>query len=226
MMTQRTHQIIQEYEAVLQTSFSEQREHLWENHGRSPILAAARLVLRLCGTGSAIKVVDCGCGTGADLVVFPTIFKQLGHTGSLTLAGCDITPGMVAYCQQRDLQVVEADFLAPPPDLAAAQLVWAHFSILHLEMKELSRAAKVIARLAASPGVVCVGFKTGEDITRIDPADDRLPVDRLQTFYRPETVAEALSEAGMHVAYRIITPSNDPAYDYCWLIAHNALPLQ
>jgi SAM-dependent methyltransferase len=216
----RKQQIIDENNDLPEGPFANNRERLWKDLGLSPILAAARLVMRRCGKAAPVKVADCGCGTGADLAAFPPIFKELGHTGLLTLTGCDITPGMVKYCRKRGLEVLEADFMTSPTQLADAQLVWNHFCIVHLEMEDLNPAMAVLAGLAVRPGVVCVAFKTGDDVTRIDPPDDRIPVARLQTFYRPDTVADSLTGAGLKVAYRITTPSiNDLTYDYCWLIA-------
>src|SRR5262249_29261054 len=145
-------------------------------------------------------------------------------TGSLALKGCDITPGMVDLCRKRGLDVVEGTFMESPPQLTGAQLVWNHFCIVHLELQDLNPAMAVLAGLAACPGVVCVAFKTGEDNTRIDPPDDRVHVARLQTFYRPDTVANSLTRANLRIAYRITIPSiNDPTYDYCWLIADKTL---
>lgn len=200
------------------TDFARNREQFWVKFGGSPIQAAVRLAVRVCGKAAALKIADLGCGSGADLEFFSVLLQDAGHAGSLEAIGCDISPAMVQHCVKKGLNVIEANFLECPVELSGAQLVWAHFSIVHLGVAELHSAVAAMAGIAATPSVVCVGFKTGSDVTRIDPADERIPIDREQTFFRPETVSAALAEVGFKAPYRIMLPSADPAYDYCWIL--------
>ena len=127
---------------------------------------------------------------------------------------------MVAECKKRNVEALLGDFRSFRSAFADAALIWSNCGLIHLPIDEFSDGLRFLAACVKPNGIVAISFKTGDDIFRVDPADDRVPVDRPTSFHRIESVRQTLSDAGCEVVASIHVPSEaDTTFDYCWLFA-------
>ena len=204
---------------MVRAGFPFYRETLWNTLGDMPLRTAVRMLLATQRHRDKLSIVDVGCGCGDDLQLFKTLLRLNDFAGEISLHGCDLSPEMIRICHLRKLEGVEqGDFLVDSLSLPQADLLWCHFVLVHITPDKLDAAILRCASLALTNGVVGFGFKTGNDETRIDPADERVPVDREVTFHNPETVKSELAKYSLKVIADIYIPSQDPTYSYCWIL--------
>ena len=216
-------QIVEVNDRLVESGFPYYRETLWDHLGDMPLRTAVRLLLATHRQIDKLSIVDVGCGCGDDLMQFRKLLRLDDYLGEIHLYGCDLSPEMVRVCSRRKLEgVVIGDFLDDSPPLPPADLLWCHFVLVHVTPDELRQAVNACAALANPNAIVGFGFKTGDNETRLDPADASIPIDRTMSFHRPDTVSEAAACSGLAKLAEIQVPADSSAYDYCWLITRKS----
>ncbi len=218
-MKSQAQEIAETNDRMVRSGFPFYRAAVWEKLGETPLRATVQALIKHFADEPALDLLDVGCGCGDDLLRFKELLRLQDYTGEIRLTGCDLSEEMLAVCRQRGLDgVLRADFLDEDTDLPQAHLLWCHFVLIHVPPDGLDAAIKRCASLTLPNGVAGFAFKTGEDEIRVDPGDERIPVERLSTFHRPETVGATLLRHGINCFARIEIPSGDPSYSYCWLL--------
>lgn len=169
-----------------------------------------------------LKITDIGCGAGNDLLKFKKILSKQGKKVSTT--GCDLSKGMVDMCNDRGLTVYKGDFRNESifQNLGKAHLVWSNLCIIHLPIDEILDGLIKLLQYSQNNGIVCVGFKTGLDTQRIDPADSTIPVDRFTSFSNPNTIKAYFLSNRCYWLGTINLPSpSHNEYSYAWVYVRN-----
>lgn len=209
---------------MVRAGFPFYRETVWGTLGDMPLRTAVRMLLATHRRTDQLNIVDVGCGCGDDLLLFKKLLRLKDFSGDIQLHGCDLSHEMVQICAQRGLDKVgQADFLEKSTNIPKADLLWCHFVLIHIAPETLHRALAACAESTKPGGIVGLGFKTGNNETRLDPADGRIAINRTSSFHLPETVQNAAKELGLITRAKMQVPSDDPSYDYCWLITHKEL---
>jgi SAM-dependent methyltransferase len=129
------------------------------------------------------KVLDLGCGPGADAARM--------QAAGLEVLAVDASPEMVALAQARGVRAEVRSF-DEIDEVAAYDGVWANFSLLHAKRADLPRHLAAISGALRPGGVVHIGMKTGTGEGR----------DALGRFYTYVTEAELcglMEAAGLRV---------------------------
>jgi SAM-dependent methyltransferase len=120
--------------------FEVEERHWWFLSRR----AVVRSLLSRAGLPPEPRILDAGCGTGANLIEY----ERLGHA-----TGVDVFPEAIALCRERGLDnVLEAPVEELPFDAGSFDVLFATDVIEHLDddvlaLRELRRVAAAGARL-------------------------------------------------------------------------------
>jgi SAM-dependent methyltransferase len=213
--------IEQNYDQIL-PAFQEVRAKTWRQIGFLPTLTTLEFLRRNFTGQDELTMIDVGCGNGEDLLNWHTLLSMSGV--SLKARGCDLSGVGVRNCCAHGLDVKRGDYRELTTWLGKAHLVWANLSLIHTPVADLPSALSVLVDMALPGGIVVVGFKTGEDNEKIDPADKRVPVDRFTAFFRVETVRSGLERVpGIKWLASLMVPSASGAeYAYAWVVAQRS----
>jgi len=204
-------------------NFKEQRKKVWGQIGDLP--TSALLAFLADFAGNDLRILDIGCGAGHDMLAFPTLFRCAGYQGAIISRGCDVSSKMVEYCREHGLDVVQGDFRVLKEELGSGgyDLVWANMSLIHLPLSELSAALSACVDFLNGSGLIAIGFKVGEDFECIDPADERIPIDRPTTFFSMQRIRNELENLSCAWTGYVEVPSKDSSYSYGWLFARKCI---
>jgi SAM-dependent methyltransferase len=204
------------------SSYVAHRPTVWAQVGAVPM----RTLMTFCSSlfnEPDFRICDIGCGAGHDLLTFPKLFRESGYNGLLHQKGCDISPKMVEQCSQQGLDVLLGDFRAPgikaSLGISLNHLVWANMALIHFSLADLPDALAHAVDLAIDQGVIAIGIKVGDDQEVVDPADEKIPIDRPTTFFRPETIIDELKRLQCQWLGFVQVPSFASSYSYGWIFA-------
>ena len=125
------------------------------------------------------------------MLLFPTLVNTVyQRVVTPERVGCDLSGKMVDACKKQGWAVHKGDVVELLGKLGQAHLAWAHLSLIHLPRNPLPKYIEKIQSAILPNGIFTIGFKTGDDIDKIDPADDRIPVDRFTSFHQIASVQE------------------------------------
>lgn len=186
------------------------RQRLWEH--QQPPFDLVSWVLEIAGLplGTAVRVLDVGCGNGAYL----TQLRIRGHA----VVGCDLSKGMLAAAAAAatpDTELVNADVARLPFVEAAFDIVLAPHMLYHVSNRQ---AAASEMRRVLRPGGRCVVVTNGKDHMRslrslVESAVQLATpgwkmLDPSTTAFSLENGAEQLRTAFQHVT---CVPASDAA---------------
>lgn len=134
--------------------------------------------------GPGAKVLDLGCGPGADMARMAT------H--GLEPVGLDPTPAFVQFGKEAGLDVRLGSF-SDLDDTACYDAVWASFSLLHAPRDAFPGHLKRIHQALRPGGRFVLGMKTGT-------GEERDKLGRFYTYYTVPELAQALQAAGFSLA--------------------------
>lgn len=112
----------------------------YDRYDNPMVFGASRIVERLAKDVSGRAVVEFGCGTGRNLFL-------LKQNGAVSVAGCDLSAGMLAQARERDpaLVLFQQDMAQPLPlpdssiDLALFSLALEHAADIVKPLREARR---------------------------------------------------------------------------------------
>jgi hypothetical protein len=102
--------------------------------------------------------------------------------------------------------------------LGKGDIVWSNMSIIHLPIEELEYSFKVLCSYLFEDGILGIRFKTGNDISIIDKADEKYPVDRRTSFYKIEAIKKLYINNNLEWLATIEKPKMYGKYTYSWII--------
>lgn len=186
--------------ALYDQMFRIEQRHWWFT-GRLAILAA--MVERFAPhvEGRSLRIIEPGCGTGANLLYF----QQKGYV----VEGFDVSDTAVAYCTQRGLRAVKASFEDPPAiEKGTYDVVLLPDVIEHVE--DDGRCAEVAARLLRPGGALIV--TTPADPSMWSHHDE---VHHHKRRYRKAELVRVLSRAGLRLHFA--SHFNTLLYPLAWI---------
>ncbi|MEW2162877.1 class I SAM-dependent methyltransferase [Streptomyces sp. NPDC007084] len=156
--------------------------------------------------GGGGPVGDLGCGPGRMTIHL----KKLG----LDAFGIDLSPGMIEVARAAYPQLGFSVGTMADLDLAdgrlAGALVW--YSTVHTPADELAPLFAEFRRVLAPGGHLLIGFKAGDEpVRRLEHAYGH-EVDMDVYSFRPDRVAELLTEAGLIEAVRLVREAEMTPY--------------
>lgn len=122
----------------------------YDTYDNPMVFAASAVVERMAPSVVGKDVFEFGCGTGRNL----SLFKRLG---AASVAGCDLSEGMLARARERDvdLRLLRHDMAQPLPlEESCADLVLFCLSLEHLG--DLSRPLRDARQLVRPSGTVVI----------------------------------------------------------------------
>jgi len=216
--------IAQQYDILAGEKYDNARVKYYSRIGRIPQFLAIELLRKSFEEVSKLDIVDIGCGMGHDMTMFPQIVELVyGKNTPVNIKGCDLSSEMVAICQRVGLDVLQADALDFIKQIDQVHLIWAHLSLIHLPSEDFRVYVPTLISSLVPGGIIAVGFKTGDDEERIDPADERLPLDRFTAFHRIETVQRALMGNDLTIRATLDHPNPDDVYTYAIVYAQKGV---
>lgn len=99
------------------------------------------------GSGGHVRILDAGCGTGANLL-------YLARRGRA--CGVDLSPEALRFCRERGVSVARASLLALPFGDASFDLVTAFDVLYHRCVDDEQRATRELARVLRPGGLLLV----------------------------------------------------------------------
>lgn len=148
----------------------------WKQEQRWRFLATVRAE----GKGTLLEI---GAGTGQDAL----FFQQEG----LDVTCIDLSPAMVALCQQKGLRAFVQDFLHLDFPPASFDAVYALNCLLHVPKRDLPAVLEAIRQVLRPDGLFYLGLYGGCDSEGVW-ADDQHEPRRFFSFHTDDGIREAV----------------------------------
>ena len=207
---------------IASSSYSEIKEDFINHGGNIPLLAAAHAVLSTFKKEKCINILDVGCGTGHDMLMFPEILNKMSdHELKVGCMGCDLSGKMIKICKSKGLKVTKGDFMEVSSEFNIVHLLWSHMSIIHLKIENIQQFLNTMFQLTLPKGFLAIGYKKAniDDEIVQPPQGKRVSVERFTNLLTEETVCEKLNKAGFdNLLIKLEIPSEHDEYNYGYVI--------
>jgi len=149
-------------------------------------------------------LLEIGSGPGHDSKFF--------HDQGLETVSIDLSPAMVALCQQKGLTAYVMDMAEITFPDASFDAVYAINSLLHLPKAEFSSCLQRVSRLLKAGGVFFLGIYGGYEHEGIWEQDDYEPK-RFFSFFSDERLGQEVSKVFDVLAFKqIVVKPDDPIH--------------
>jgi ubiquinone/menaquinone biosynthesis C-methylase UbiE len=137
------------------------------------------------------QVLDVGCGPGH----VAAFLARLG----LTVAGADLSGGMVAQARTRHPHLVQADMTALPARDASLDGLVSFYSLIHMiDDAQVRTALAEFRRVLADGGLLLLAVHVGDEVRQSTDMFG-VPVDLSFRFFAPDWLTAELNQASFFV---------------------------
>ena len=127
------------------------------------------------------RLLEIGCGTGHDSLYF--------QSEGLTVTCTDLSPEMIARCQEKGLDAQVMDFRTPHFSPGSFDALYALNCLLHVPAKELPESLQTLSILLEPGGLFYLGLYGGEEKEGFfSSAPEQLP--RFYSFHTHEQIEQ------------------------------------